>query len=173
MSYIDIILGLLLLLAAIYGFKKGFVYELASLVALILGIWGAVLFSDLVANYLETKLSWDFEYMNILSFLITFVLIVIVVHLVGIILNKLVNAIALGFLNHALGMVFGLLKVAFILSVLLFIYEKFDPHGNIISHEHREQSKVYEPVRSFAPSILPFMYKFDIRKAPEKEAVNT
>ena len=47
MNYIDIILGILLLLSAIGGFKKGLIVELASLAALILGIWGAIEFYNL------------------------------------------------------------------------------------------------------------------------------
>ena len=169
MNYLDIIIGLILLFAAVMGFKKGFVYELASFAALILGIWGAVLFSDLVAEYMTQRLSWDFEYQNILAFLITFVLIVIGVHMVGLLLTKLVNAVSLGFLNHILGLVFGVLKFAFILSVLLFIYEKFDSGGYFISKEHRNQSRVYEPIRSFAPSFLPFLNRFDSRENSESK----
>ncbi len=45
MNYIDIILGLLLLVAAVRGFMKGFIYEVASLAALILGVWGGIHFS--------------------------------------------------------------------------------------------------------------------------------
>ena len=169
MNYIDITGGLLLLFAAVIGFKKGLVYELASLAALILGIWGAILFSGLVANYMEQKFSWNFEFQGLLAFFITFIIIVILVHLVGRLLTKLVNAISLGFLNHFLGLLFGTLKGVFILSVLLFIYEKFDSDGYFISKEHREQSKIYEPIRSFAPTILPFMDIFDREKPTEEK----
>ena len=44
MNYLDIVLVVLLILSAINGFSKGFVEELAGLIALILGIWAAIHF---------------------------------------------------------------------------------------------------------------------------------
>ena len=59
MNYIDIILGLLLIFSAIGGFKNGLIAEIASLAALILGIWGAIHFSDntteLLIKYFDLK----------------------------------------------------------------------------------------------------------------------
>jgi membrane protein required for colicin V production len=47
MNYIDIIIGIVLIVSAISGFRKGLIVEVASLAALILGIWGAIHFSGI------------------------------------------------------------------------------------------------------------------------------
>ena len=157
MNFIDIILGILLLLAAINGFRKGFIVELASLAALVLGIWGAFEFSDLTTEFLIENFDFHSKYMNIISFIITFAVIVILVHIVANVVNKLVEAVMLGFINRLAGLVFGLLKSALILSVILVVFEKIDNDVSILPESKKADSKLYEPIRNFAPSLFPFI----------------
>lgn len=110
MNYLDIILIILLFLAAINGFVKGFVEELAGLVALILGVWVAIHFSDSVAQFLVDQFSWKFRNISLVAFLITFLLVVVLVNIVGSYINKLVKAVSLGFLNRLAGLAFGVIK---------------------------------------------------------------
>ncbi|MEL7587313.1 MAG: CvpA family protein [Prolixibacteraceae bacterium] len=171
MNYIDILLGLLLFVAAIRGFIKGFIYELASLAALILGVWGGIHFSGYIAGFIENTFSWHPEHLNLISFFITLLIIVLVVHLIGMALDKLVDAIALGFLNHVAGLFFGILKAAFILSILLVLFDRFDSDNEIISGEDKKNSQVYEPLKNFAPSLFPFL-EFRNEGIPAKEDKN-
>ena len=66
MNYIDIILVLLLIFSAISGFRKGLIVELASLAALILGIWGAIEFSDITSEFLVENFNWEPEYLSLI-----------------------------------------------------------------------------------------------------------
>ena len=52
MNWIDLIIVIILIIAIVRGFTDGFVRELASLAALIFGIWGAIKFSSLTAGKL-------------------------------------------------------------------------------------------------------------------------
>ena len=54
MNYLDIIMGSLILFGAVKGFFKGFVIEAASIVALIAGILGALLFASTIGDLLST-----------------------------------------------------------------------------------------------------------------------
>ena len=167
MNYIDIILGLLLVFSAIGGFKKGLIAELASLAALILGIWGAIEFSDITAEFLIENLNIQTKHLNIISFVVTFVVIVILVHVVGNVVNKLVDTVMLGFVNRLAGLVFGILKSVLILSVLLVVFDKIDDDIEILSSRAKAESRLYEPIRSFAPSIFPFLDIWDDRENSE------
>ncbi len=171
MNYIDIILGILLVLGAIHGFKKGLVVELASLAALILGIWGAIEFSYVTTDFLIENFNFQTKYLNIISFIITFVVIVILVHIVGSVINKMVETLMLGFINRLAGLVFGVLKSVLILSILLVVFDKIDEDVNLLSDSKKESSRLYEPVRNFAPSIFPFIdvWNYDIDLNGEKE----
>lgn len=167
MNYIDIILGLLLVFSAIGGFKKGLIAELASLAALILGVWGAIEFSDITAEFLMENLNLQTKHLNIISFVVTFVVIVILVHVVGNVVNKLVDTVMLGFVNRLAGLVFGILKSALILSIILVVFDKIDEDIEILSNRAKAESRLYEPIRSFAPSIFPFLDIWDDRENSE------
>jgi len=172
MSYIDIILGLLLLFAAISGFRKGLVSELASLAALILGIWGAIEFSYITTDFLVENFNFETEYLNIISFIITFIVIVILVHIVGSAVNKFIEAAMLGFINKLAGLAFGILRSALILSIILIVFDKIDEDVEILSKESKEESRLYEPIRNFAPSLFPFINLWDTSEEPDKEDEN-
>ena len=169
MNYIDIILGLLLLFAAISGFRKGLVSELASLAALILGIWGAIEFSYITTDFLVENFNFETEYLNIISFIITFIVIVILVHIVGSAVNKFIEAAMLGFINKLAGLAFGILRSALILSIILIVFDKIDEDVEILSKESKEESRLYEPIRNFAPSLFPFINIWDDSDKPNKE----
>ncbi|MUH37783.1 CvpA family protein, partial [Zobellia amurskyensis] len=83
MSFLDIILGLLLLYGLWKGLKNGLFVELASLVALIAGIYGAIHFSYYAGDYLSQNMEWNERYINIAAFVITFIVIVFAVQLAG------------------------------------------------------------------------------------------
>ena len=161
MNYIDIVLAILLVLAAINGFRKGLIAELASLAALILGIWGAIEFSDVTSEFLVENFDLKSEHLNIISFIVTFVVIVILVHIVGGVVNKMVETVMLGFLNKLAGMVFGIVRAALILSVLLVVFDKIDEDIQILSPEAKGESRMYEPIRNLAPSLFPFIDIWD------------
>ena len=155
MSILDIILGALLLFGLIRGFMKGLFVEVTSLAALIVGIYGAIHFSNFVADFLENHVDWDEKYINITAFAITFVIIVIAIAMVGKALTKLADFAALGILNKILGAVFGGLKIALILSVLLIIFSKANKTIPFMSDEDLKDSVLYSPVKSLTPRIFP------------------
>ncbi|MBP8960541.1 MAG: CvpA family protein, partial [Bacteroidales bacterium] len=72
MNYIDIIILIIMVIAVIYGFINGFIREVASLAALILGIWAAIKFSDWTALKLYEWFDMTGRYVGIIAFIITF-----------------------------------------------------------------------------------------------------
>lgn len=167
MSIIDIILGALLLFGLIRGIFKGLFVEIASLVALVLGIYGAKHFSYFVANVLESKVEWSEKTMNIVAFAITFVIIVLAISLAGKALTKLADFAALGILNKLLGGAFGALKIGLILSIVLIIFNKLNNTLPFTEQEDLEESILYKPVKSLAPLIFPTLIKSELEAADE------
>lgn len=164
MSIIDIILGALLLFGLIRGISKGLFVEVASLLALVLGLYGAIHFSYFVAEFLEPKVDWNEKTMNIVAFAATFVIIILAIALAGKALTKLADFAALGFLNKLLGGVFGMLKIGLILSVVLIIFSKLNNTIPFMQDEDLEESVLYQPIKSLAPMLFP-----NIIKAAEEE----
>ena len=168
MSIIDIVLGALLLFGLIRGAMKGLFVEVASLVALVLGVYGAIHFSGFAAEFLESKVNWDEKTINIVAFAITFVIIVLAISLAGKALTKLADFAALGILNKLLGGVFGILKIGLILSVLLIVFNKLNNTLPFMEKEGLEESILYKPVKSLAPMIVPNLIKSEAEESPEE-----
>ena len=159
MNSLDIILGIFLVIGLIQGLRKGFFIELASLVGLILGVVGAIYFSQIVAGFLISFTSWEEQTLNLVSFAVTFIVIVIIVSFIARILTKAADIIALGVLNKLMGSLFGLIKTAFFLSVLLLFINSIEKEMSFMDQEKKEASILYKPVASLAPMVLPKLIK--------------
>src|SRR5664279_3670383 len=107
MNWLDAVIIVVLILSLVNGFINGLVKEVASLAALILGIWGAIKFSTFTAGKLYDYFDITGRYVGIIAFIITFALIVVIIHFVGILADKIINYASLGFMNRILGIVFG------------------------------------------------------------------
>ncbi|MCT8339462.1 CvpA family protein [Flavobacteriaceae bacterium TK19130] len=154
MTTIDIILGVILLIAFYFGYKKGLFVTLASLIGLIAGVYGAIHFSHIVGNWLSERYDWSIQTTNIVAFAVTFLIIVFVISLAGKFLTKVADFAALGLVNKLLGGVFSMLKYAFIVSVVFMLVDASDSY-RMVSIEERETSVLYPPVASLAPLVLP------------------
>lgn len=163
MSFIDIILIAIFIFAGFRGYQKGFVIQLASLAGLLLGIWGAIKFSDFTAGLLTEHLHITTVYLPLIAFAITFMVIVVGVHLIGKAVEGVFEMAFLGFANSILGVIFGVLKTAFILSVILVIIEKADTKVNVLPKDISEKSLFYRPIARLAPSIFPYLNFVEIK----------
>ena len=163
LNYFDLVIAILLLWSAYRGFSKGFLIMAASLAALVLGVWGAIRFSDLTAGFLVQNLNLQGKYTALIAFAITFIGIVIGVHLIARAMDKLVKAVALGIVNRIAGLAFAVLRTAFLISIVLVILNSIDQRAPFIPDDHKDNSLLYKPLSRFAPSIFPYLNFEDIK----------
>lgn len=168
MNTIDIVLALILLYGLVRGFFRGFLAEIASLVGIIAGIYAAIHFSYILSDFFSENMGWDSQYLNLIAFAITFILIVFLISWAGKILTKMAGFAALGIVNKLLGGAFGLLKMGFIASVIIMFFGATNEEIDLVSEESLDASKLYEPVKVIAPIILPSI----IREAKERDILN-
>ncbi len=169
-NLLDIILLIPLLWFGYKGFKKGLIIEIASLAAFVLGLYFAFSFSDFTAGYLKQFFNIEPKYMAAISFIATFIGVVIIVRILAKFLEKLINIIFLGFINRLFGAVFGVLKGALFLSIIILIINYFNPEGTIIKPEAVKKSIFYEPVQSLAPMIYKKMHLDNFKgQIPDKD----
>jgi membrane protein required for colicin V production len=178
MNWLDAIIIVILILSLVNGFINGFVKEVASLAALILGIWGAIKFSTFTAAKLYDYFDMTGHYVGVIAFIITFGMIVVVIHFIGIIADKIVNAASLGFINRLLGIVFGLIKSILIMSVVFVVLNAIDARRPFLPKKTIEESRFYNPISDVAPAIFPiigeggFNQSFDrFKKKPEEPVI--
>jgi membrane protein required for colicin V production len=154
MGVLDIIVLCLIGLLVFNGIRKGFIISLASLVELGLGIFAAVYFSNYIEKILSDNLHPSGSWLPILSFALTFLVVVIIVMLIGKALEKMVDLVGMGILNHIFGGIFGLLKGVLFVSVLLFVITAMDPKEKLITRKVKQESLVYRYVSKAFPYMI-------------------
>lgn len=159
MNTFDIIIAALLLFGFVRGLMKGLFVEVASLVALIAGVYGAIHFSYFIGDWLKDSVDWDEKYISLAAFAGTFVVIIVVIALLGKILTKIADFASLGILNKILGGVFGALKIGLILSVIFIFFGKMNDTIPFVSQDSLDESILYKPVKKIAPTIFPSIIK--------------
>ncbi len=161
MNYFDLIIAIPLAWGAIMGFKKGLILELASLVALFLGIWGTIQFSDLTASLLSEWLEASASLISLISFVVTFVIIVLTVHLLAKIIDKSLRMVAMGPLLRISGGIFGILKYALILSVLLYAFEAINSRWQFANTEKYQSSTAVSLLKKANQPIYNWLDQMD------------
>ncbi|MBT8302423.1 MAG: CvpA family protein [Maribacter sp.] len=169
MGILDIVIGLLLIYGLYKGLKNGLFVEIASIVALVAGLFGAIHFSYIAGDYISQNMEWNERYINITSFIITFFIIVLVVHLAGKFLTKIADFAMLGLLNKLAGAIFGALKVAVILGALFVFFERANASVNLVKSETLQESALYEPVKEIGALVFSKVLKGNKEKTKDEE----
>lgn len=159
MNYIDILLCIPLVWGLYKGFTKGLIIEAATLAAFSLGIWGGITFSDYIAQKITEGFGWQSPYLPIISFAITFLAIIIVVYFIAKMVQRMVDGMALSAINKIGGAIFGSLKFALIMSVIIFMIDAVEESYPMISFKTKEKSLLYRPVGKIAPTLIPALNK--------------
>ena len=149
MNWLDWLLVVVFAWAAFLGFRRGFIIEVCSLLALVLGIWAGAHFSERVGAAIGLA-----PERTAIAFLVTFVAVLIAVHLIGKALTKLIDMALLGVPNKLAGLAFGVLRSLFVISIMLNLLLGWS-QGSMPDRAVREGSSLYAPVRSVAPLIIP------------------
>jgi len=161
MNVFDIVILVFLLYGFIKGIMKGLFVEIASLVALIGGIWGAIHFSYFVGDFLEESVTWSDKKISLAAFAITFIIIIVVVGMLGKFLTKLADLAALGLVNKILGGIFGFLKIGLVLSIVFIFFHRLNASISFVDEQTLEESVLYDTVKSIAPAIFPSIINAD------------
>lgn len=151
---IDTIILILLVLGAIGGYRNGFISEITSLIALLLGFVAAYHFSGITAEFLTEILGVGGRFLSIMAFIITLILVMMLIMGIGKLIEKFTESLMLGFFNRLAGAVFGWLKSALILSLLILLLNFLKISNHLISPEKRAESWLYPRLETFAPIVL-------------------
>lgn len=157
MNYLDIIMGSLILFGAVKGFFKGFVIEAASIVALIAGILGALLFSSTIGDILSTYFNFETIPPTGIIFALIFIVIIISINLLAKLLTKFIKMAALGLINRIFGILFGGLKFAIMLSALLLLLDQFSFLFQYFDTIILEESILYDPIKNLGEILFEWL----------------
>lgn len=150
MNFIDIILLLPLLYGAFKGFSKGFIFEVATLAGLVLGVFIAIRYSACTENFLHDFFNVSSGYLSHIALGVTFLVVVVLICVLGKVLTKIVDMVSLGLINKLLGTCLGAAKYFLVICVVLLIADVLDDKFHFISKETREGSLLFRPFLTFA-----------------------
>ena len=157
MNYLDIIMGSLILFGAVKGFFKGFIIEAASIIALIAGILGALLFASTVGDLLSTYFKFDTIPPTGIIFALIFIVIIISINLLAKLLTKVIKMAALGLINRIFGTLFGGLKFTIVLSAMLLLLNQFSFLFQYFDTTILVESILYEPIKSLGEILFEWL----------------
>lgn len=149
MTFLDFLVLIPLCWFGFKGFKNGLIYEITTLVALILGAWLSYRFADVVSLWFSGR-----TFARPFAFILVFVSVVLLVHFAGKLVEKSIKLVIPGFVDHFLGLLFGACKVMVVFSVLFFIIQSIDKHEIIVKPETKEKSVAYQYVEPIIPHAL-------------------
>ena len=153
MNSLDLYIIIPVALGFLIGLFRGLVKEVISLIIIIAGIYLSKLFAPLLANWIVGIFDISLKAAQPLSFILVFVLIAIVLIIIGKIIHKMIKVLSLGFFNALLGGLFGAVKFALIVSIILIVTDALDEKLSFFENDVREKSIFYEPAIKIAPDL--------------------
>ena len=162
MNFLDLFIVAAIGFGAWRGFSKGLVIELFGFIALFLGLYGGIHFSDMAAGFLKESVGVESEYLPSIAFTITFLAIGAMVYFAGKTFEKLLKVARLSVFNRIGGAAFGAAKWMFIVGAIIVISESYDDKADILSDQTKHGSLLFKPVRDLTMIAIPAFTKSTI-----------
>lgn len=157
MNWFDLTVLIILLIAAVNGYRKGLIAMLGGFAIIILA---AIFGGKLAKTILPTINGWFDLTPNmagVLSYIIAFLAIAIVISLLIKLMQSILQSININLLNRLLGLLVSLGSTMLIMSILLNLILMLDFKEKIIEPEIKQNSFFYERVQVVVPAIVPFL----------------
>lgn len=152
MNLFDIILYLALAWAVFNGWRRGFLLQMLSLVAVV----AALYFAAQYGSELERILGIEVGIEGVAGFIVIFVGALILISVAAHLLRAVFRFAGLGVADVLLGVLFSVAKVVLIISVLYSWFDSVNKNYEWASRETIEQSRWYEPVKGITTKLTPY-----------------
>jgi membrane protein required for colicin V production len=150
LSKVDIVLIIILIVGAVAGYKKGFLSELFTLLGIILGVLAGFKLMGAAMLMLDEHYDINENVLPYVAFGVVFLIVVIGVSLLGKIFKSSLEKTLLGSVDKLAGGLLGVLKTAFMLSVLIWITSSLNIN---VPERFTEDAWLYPTVARFAPAV--------------------
>jgi membrane protein required for colicin V production len=157
MNLIDVVILVPIIYAAWKGFKHGLIIEIFTLLALFVGLYAGIHFSDLTANILRKNVGLSSKYIPVIAFSITFLGIGAMVYFLGKTIERIIKVTQLTPINKLAGVFFSVLKYIYILSTILILLESYDEKIGFFPSKMKEESLLYHPIMQVSKTSIPGM----------------
>ena len=129
-NFLDIIILVLTLFFAYNGFRRGFIDQTSTILGLLAALFVAVRQYVYFTQFLKPYLDLSTSLLQFISFAVIFIVVNIVIHVLGITLKKIVDAIFLQLVDRVAGFLLGIFKAGIIVYLLILILAQI-PHPKV------------------------------------------
>jgi membrane protein required for colicin V production len=119
MTWVDYVLIVAIVLSALFGFYRGIIKEILSLVGWVFSYWVALKFSHNLTGLFEDMVA-NKTLLQGISFAALFLVTLIVFMIISFIIGRFIRLSGLGPIDRGIGAVFGLARGALIATLLVF-----------------------------------------------------
>ncbi|MDR2890241.1 MAG: CvpA family protein [Alistipes sp.] len=151
MNWLDIVIGLLLLVALWDGWRNGVVTQVLGLLAVGLGIFLAWRYGAGIGLWFGL----DGVAATVVGFLAVLVVVVVGVVLIGRLTRGLFRVAGLGVFDNLLGVVFAVVKMFALVGLAVMLLEAVDIEGRVLSERVKEGSAMYGVVDAVNGVVFP------------------
>lgn len=163
MNLLDILLAIPLCVFIFKGWKRGIIFELATLIGILVGAWAAGHFSTAVAEALDLQ----GDGAVLIAFFITFLAVIVGTYFLAKTVEGVIKVVKINFLNKLLGAVLGMLKCLCVLSILLNFIMLIDRQQVIITPEAQAESILYKPTHKIGNKLTDTLVNYIHEKRVE------
>jgi membrane protein required for colicin V production len=147
---IDIAFITLMIVAIFKGLSKGFIVAIFSFLGFMIGLAAAVKLSAIVAGYLGRHVFTGSRWLPVISFLLVFIVVILLVGWGARLVRKIVDIAMLGWLDRIGGVVLYVIIYTLIFSVILFFAEKILWLKTSVTRD----SVVYATIAPWGPKVI-------------------
>jgi membrane protein required for colicin V production len=155
MEIIDLIILIPLIYGGWKGFKKGFIMELFTILALLVGLYAAFHFSDKITEIIVGKTHEKPGYLPAFSFLFLFLAVGAMVYFGGKALEQVLKIAQMSLLNKIVGSIIGIIKWAYLLGGIFVFIQALDSNEKFITSKHKENAILYPLVTGLVSYSIP------------------
>ena len=148
--FLDLLLVIILLFAVIKGFRRGLIVGIFSFIAIIVGLAAAIKLSTVAAEYIGQAIKVSDRWLPIISFVVVFILVVLLIRLGANMIQKTVEISMLGWVNRLGGVLLYVAIYVIVYSVVLFYAVQI----KLVQEETIQKSVTYSYVQPLGPKVI-------------------
>ena len=154
MNIIDTIFLIFTFVLAVYGFIKGFLCFLTKIAAIVFTIVLCYIFGDYATNLLIVELGLSATVAKILSYVIFFLVVVILLKIFSVYIHKVINFLEIGVYNRFLGSVF-MIFLFLVVIVLGFVGLRVFFDYNLLLNSTVASAKIVQILSGIMQRVYP------------------
>jgi len=156
MNAFDLIVYISLAWAVFNGWRKGFLLQMLSLVAIVAAIYLAAEYGSQVGLMIGLEASTA----SIVGFIVIFLAALVGVTILAHMMRAVFRFAGLGIADVVLGIILSVVKVGLTVAVLFAWFDSVNKDYEWASKEYVEESRWYEPISGLVDKVTPYFEQF-------------